>query len=161
MINATMGYLRKGNETLFLYRHGGKDDIHNGLYVPPGGRIERGERGIDCVIREFREETGLLLLNPKLRAIVTFYNEGRDIGIEENPEDWMVETYEARGFTGTLKKEGPKSDPHWIKDEDLPKTKMRECDRRILEELCKEGVLEIITRHSGKELIVFEVERAA
>ena len=45
MKNGTACYLRKGNKTLFLHRHGGEGDIHQGMYVFPGGRTERGERG--------------------------------------------------------------------------------------------------------------------
>ena len=103
-----MCFLRNNKQTLFLYRNKGEGDIHNGWYVPPGGRTERGERGIECMVREFKEETGLILTNPKLRVIATFYNQGRILGGKENPEDWCVEVYEARDYTGELKEEHPK-----------------------------------------------------
>jgi hypothetical protein len=91
MINATMCFLRNKQKTLLLYRNKGEGDIHHGWYVPPGGRTERGERGIDCMVREFREETGLILINPKLRVIATFYNQGRILGGKENPEEYLNE----------------------------------------------------------------------
>lgn len=80
MINATLCYLREGGKTLFLYRNKGEKDIHNGLYVAPGGKTEPGERGIDCIMREFLEETGLTLKDPRLRQVITFHNKGRVMG---------------------------------------------------------------------------------
>ncbi|MDO8460385.1 MAG: NUDIX domain-containing protein [Nanoarchaeota archaeon] len=63
MINATMCFLKDKEKILFIYRNKGDNDIHNGRYVPPGGKTERGERGIDCIKREFKEEVGLSLLS--------------------------------------------------------------------------------------------------
>ena len=39
------------------------------VYAPPGGKFESDESPLDCVIREFYEETGLTLINPKLQGI--------------------------------------------------------------------------------------------
>lgn len=159
MINATMCFLRNNPETLLLYRNKGEGDIHNGWYVPPGGRTERGERGIDCMVREFMEETGLTLINPKLRVIATFYNQGRILGGKESPEDWCVEVYEAREFDGKLKEEHPKAKPSWIKDADLINIRMYPGDRRILELLSQEGVYEVLTQYDKEDLIRFESQR--
>ena len=161
MLNATMCFLRCKGETLFLYRNRGEGDIHNGLYVPPGGQTERGERGIDCINREFHEETGLYLLNPKLKMIVTFYNKGRILGGKENPEDWCVEVYTAKDFTGTLKEEHPKAKPIWVPDSDLGKIKMHPGDRKILELLDHEGVLEAIVQYDKEDLTRFETRKVA
>lgn len=127
--------------------------------MPPGGRTERGERGIDCMVREFREETGLTLTNPKLRVITTFYNQGRILGGKENPEDWCVEVYEANDYTGELKEEHPKAKPIWINDSDLAKIRMYPGDKKILELLAHEGVFEAITQYDKEELIRFEHKR--
>ena len=156
MINATACFLRNNRKTLLLYRNKGKGDIHHGWYVPPGGRIERGERGIDCIVREFREETGLTLINPKLRVIATFYNQGRILNKKENPEDWFVEIYEARNFKGKLKEEHPKAKPVWIKDTDLTNTRIYPGDKKILELLSQEGIFEVLAQYDKDELIRFE-----
>ena len=39
------------------------------VYAPIGGKMENGETPTECVIREFKEETGLTLVNPKLQGI--------------------------------------------------------------------------------------------
>ena len=161
MINATTCFLRNNQGTLLLYRNKGEGDIHHGWYVPPGGRTERGERGIDCMAREFREETGLTLINPKLRVIATFYNQGRILGGKENPEDWCVEVYEARDFEGKLKEEHPKAKPIWIKNSDLTNTRMYPGDRKILELLSQEGVFEAVTQYDKEDLIRFESQRVS
>ena len=154
-----MCFLRNDGQTLFLYRNKGEGDIHNGWYVPPGGKTERGEIGIDCIVREFREETGLTLANPKLRVITTFYNQGRILGGKENPEDWCVEVYEAKDYTGELKEEHPKAKPLWINDSDLAKIRMYPGDRKILKLLVYEGVFQAIAQYDKEKLVRFEYKR--
>ena len=157
-----MCFLKVNREILFLYRNKGDGDIHHGWYVPLGGKTERGERGIDCIAREFEQDsTGLTLIAPKLRGIATFYNQGRILGGNENPEDWCVEVYEAREFRGKLKEEHPKAKPLWIKDSDLESIKMYPGDRKILELLSQEGVFEVITQYDKENLIRFESKRVA
>ena len=159
MMNATMCFLRNNDRTLLLYRNKGEGDIHHNYYVPPGGRTERGERGIDCIIREFKEETGLTLINPRLRVIATFYNQGRILGGKENPEDWCVEVYEAREFKGELIEEHPEAKPNWISDSNLANVRMYQGDRRILELISQEGVFEVVTQYDKEELVRFESQR--
>ncbi|MBI2124258.1 NUDIX domain-containing protein [Candidatus Pacearchaeota archaeon] len=157
MINGTMCFLRNRGKTLFLYRNGGEGDIHNGWYVPPGGRLERGERSIDCVLREFDEETGLKLINPKLRVIATFYNKGRILGGDKNQEDWRVEVYEANNFTGKLEEEHPKAKPVWVRD--LTEIRMYPGDRKIFDLLDQKGVWEAILQYRKEDLARFNCKR--
>ncbi len=160
MINATMCFLRKANRTLLLYRHRGEEDIHNGFYVPPGGRTERGERGIDSILREFREETGLTLVKPRLKVIATFYNEGRKFeGQKALVDDWCVEVYEANEFTGKLRKEHPKAKPLWVPDAELPNKRIYPGDRKILELLTQPGVFQVLVKYNQEELVRFDYLR--
>lgn len=156
MINATMCLLRDEGRTLFIYRNSKEGDIHKGYYVLPGGQTERGERGIDCILREFKEETNLRLLEPRLRAIVTFYNKGRVLGGKKDPEDWCVEVYEADKFEGELKAESPDAKPVWVKDSDLEKLAMHQGDRKIFELLKQEGTFEVLVQYQNQDLIKFE-----
>ncbi len=156
MKNATLCYLKVDDKILFLCRNRIASDIHSGLYVVPGGQTERGERGIDCVLREFEQETGLKLVNPRLKAIVTFYNEGRVMGDKLSPEDWCVEVYTACEFSGVLKPESPDQIPIWVSNNDISSIKMHEGDRKILELLNKDGISEVIVQYEGKKLTRFD-----
>jgi 8-oxo-dGTP diphosphatase len=159
MINGTMCFLRKGLQTLFIHRTKGEGDIHHGWHVPPGGHTEPGERGADCISREFKEETGLELINPRLRVIATFYNQGRILGGKENPEDWNVEVYEANAFTGSLREEHTKAKPIWINDSELACLKMYPGDKKIYSLMQREGVYEAVLQYSGEDLVRFDYKR--
>ena len=159
MINATACFLRKNGKILFLYRNRGREDIHKGYYVPPGGRFERGEMGLESILREFKEETGLTLLEPKLRIIATFYNQERNLGGQKNTEDWQVEFYEACHFTGDLKREDKRDRLFWISENRIKDIKMYMGDRKIIRLLSKEGVYQTIAKYSGEDLIHFKYIR--
>jgi len=55
-----------------LHRTKKKGDGNEGKWLGIGGHFEEKESPYDCVIREVKEETGLILLRPKYRGIVTF-----------------------------------------------------------------------------------------
>jgi 8-oxo-dGTP diphosphatase len=137
---------------------GGENDIHNGWYVAPGGKTERGERGIDCITREYKEETGLLV-RPKLKVIATFYNEGRVLGTDKEPDDWCVEVFSAQEFSGDLRDESSRAKLHWIPDSELSGVRMYPGDRKIMGLLDQEGVYEAIAQYRGDELVRFEFGR--
>ena len=64
-LDATVCYLKKDNCVLmikFLKKWGQ-------VYAPPGGKFKSGESPLDCIKREFYEETGLTLINPRLQGI--------------------------------------------------------------------------------------------
>jgi 8-oxo-dGTP diphosphatase len=159
MINATACYIHSEGKTLFLYRNGGKEDIHHKKYVPPGGRNEPGERSVDCVVREVEEETGLHIKDPKLRMIVTFDNRGRVLGKDASPQDWCVHIYEATDFTGTLRRENALSEPEWITDSLVHNIRMHEGDHRIWGLLHAKGLFEVIVKYDKERLVTFEYVR--
>ena len=70
-----------------------RDSSWPGL-VFPGGHIERNESITDSVIREVKEETGIIVNSPKLCGIKEFTNhEGRR---------YIVFLYKAENYEGTL-----------------------------------------------------------
>ena len=72
MKNTTLCYIERDNKYLMLHRSCKKNDGSFGKWMGIGGHFEEGESPYDCVIREVKEETGLDLVSPNYRAIVTF-----------------------------------------------------------------------------------------
>ncbi len=72
MINSTLCYIEHNGKYLMLHRVKKKNDINQDKWIGIGGHFEEGESPYDCVIREVCEETGLELIAPAYRGIVTF-----------------------------------------------------------------------------------------
>lgn len=64
-LSSTACYLKKDDQILML-KYNKK---WGRVYSPPGGKFETGESPLDCIIREFKEETGLTLINPRLQGL--------------------------------------------------------------------------------------------
>ena len=120
MLNTTLCYIEQDGKYLLLHRVKKKNDINKDKWIGIGGKFEEWESPEDCIKREALEETGLTLIRPKYRGIVTFISDGMD-------QTEFMHLFTATEFTGTLKDcdEGTlgwvaKSDflalPHWEGD---------------------------------------------
>ena len=76
MINSTLCYIERDGCYLMMHRVRKKNDINHDKWIGVGGKFEEGESPEDCVMRETTEETGLRLIRPRYRGIVTFVFEG-------------------------------------------------------------------------------------
>lgn len=72
MVDSTLCYIEKDGKYLMLHRVKKENDQNKDKWIGIGGKLEEGESPLDCVIREAKEETGLSLLNPRYRGLVTF-----------------------------------------------------------------------------------------
>ncbi len=72
MRNLTVCYIEKDNKYLMLHRTKKNNDVNKDKWIGVGGKIEDKESPEECIVREVKEETGLTLLNYKLRCIITF-----------------------------------------------------------------------------------------
>ena len=69
-----MGILaRKGEKVLMIRR---KHSHEKGTWAPPGGHLEFGESLEECAIRKVREETGLIVTDPRFLGITNDLFEG-------------------------------------------------------------------------------------
>lgn len=73
----TLCYLERvlpqhGLQYLMLHRTIKKHDVNHDKWIGVGGHVEAMESPEDCLLREVREETGLVLTSYRMRGIVTF-----------------------------------------------------------------------------------------
>ncbi len=94
MKNTTLCYIEKDGKYLMIHRVKRKGDGNDNKWLGVGGHFEDGESPFDCVLREAREETGLTLLSPKYRGIVTF--------VSDEYETEQMHLFTCTEFTGQL-----------------------------------------------------------
>lgn len=112
---ATLCYVRHQGKTLMLHRIKKANDMHAGKWNGLGGKLLPGETPEQCAIREVQEESGLTLINPVLRGIITF-------PAFSNDDDWYCFLFVGNQFTGELI-DSPEGVLAWIDDTalfDLP-----------------------------------------
>ena len=72
MIDSTLCYLERDGRYPMLHRVKKEHDLNRDKWIGVGGKFERDESPVDCLLREVREETGLTLRAWRCRGIVTF-----------------------------------------------------------------------------------------
>jgi 8-oxo-dGTP diphosphatase len=94
---ATLCYVKNkiDNKILMLYRNKKENDIHEGKWNGLGGKLELGETPEECVVREVKEEAGLIIESPTLKGFITF-------PLFDGIEDWYVFVFVAEKFYGDL-----------------------------------------------------------
>lgn len=75
MINTTLCYIEKDGKYLMLHRVKKVNDLNQDKWIGIGGKFEDKESPEECMIRETLEETGLTLINPEYRGILTFVSD--------------------------------------------------------------------------------------
>lgn len=98
MKNTTLCYIEKEDKYLMLLRNRKKIDENKDKWIGVGGKFEEGESPEECLIREVKEETGLLLTKYRFRGLVTFVS-----------DEWGTEymfLYTASEYEGELKAAG-------------------------------------------------------
>jgi 8-oxo-dGTP diphosphatase len=121
---ATLCYLRSGGRTLMLLRNKKPGDVHAGKYNGLGGKLEPGESPDECVLREFQEESGLTLLDPRLRGVLTF-------PLFAKGQDWVVFVYTATRSEGALI-DSAEGTLEWVPDAKVAELNLWEGDRIFL-----------------------------
>jgi 8-oxo-dGTP diphosphatase len=112
MERATLCFIVNSGRILLIKR---KKGIGKGLLNGPGGRIEKGESPLDCVIRETIEETGITPIKPKEIGFVDFYLDNEMIH--------QTNVFRAEDFSGTLK-ETEEAMPKWFPLDKIPYQEM-------------------------------------
>ncbi len=70
----TLVYVEKGDSYLLLHRIKEEGDVNAGKWIGLGGHLEEGETPLDCVKREIKEESGLLVKKARYLGKIDFLN---------------------------------------------------------------------------------------
>jgi len=127
-LNAVVCYLKKDDKVLmikFAKKWGN-------VYAPPGGKFEKGESPLDCILREFKEETGLTLIKPKLQGMSYWQDEYEGI----------IFVFTALEYEGNLERDTEEGHLEWIKFEDLPNVHQFDQNRYFMPYLFKDEIFE-------------------
>jgi 8-oxo-dGTP diphosphatase len=74
------------------------------VYNAPGGKMESGETPLECVKREFKEETGLELINPTLKGLAYW----------KDSSEGIVFIFVANDYQGILDDDNIEGKSEWI-----------------------------------------------
>ena len=145
MRNTTLCYIIKDGSYLMLYRNKKENDVNGGKWVGVGGKFEAGETPEQCLLREVREETGLLLTAYTFRGIVHFRSDAW--------EDEEMYLYTGEGFEGELSEGCAEGELHWIPIPEVMNLSLWEGDKIFLKMLTEdERNIDLTLRYEGDTL---------
>lgn len=142
----TLCYIEQEGKYLMLHRVKKHHDINAGKWIGVGGHVENGETPEECLLREVKEETGLVLTAYRLRGLVSFLSDVCE------PELMCVFTADA--FDGEMI-ECDEGELAWVEKSDVLALPTWEGDRVFLERLLSgdERFFSIKLRYEGDKLV--------
>ena len=150
-----------------LYRNRKKEDMNEGKWISPGGKVEAGETPDECVTREVLEETGLKLNSWVFHGVIEFRSdeyEDEDMYLYSSSDFEPADEEAARIFAETGKYEPPEcreGELAWVPHEKMLDLPTWEGDRAFLTELLA-GTREInmTLQYEGEKCTVIKNGRA-
>ncbi|MDV2886224.1 MULTISPECIES: NUDIX hydrolase [Alkalihalophilus] len=137
MQRVTNCVLVNGDQALLLQKP------RRGWWVAPGGKMESGESIKEAVTREFREETGFLVKDAKLRAVFSM------VIIEDDKiqSEWMMFTFQATQYEGEQLEESPEGSLKWQPLDQITSLPMAEGDKQLFRHVLEHDGLMYGTFH--------------
>lgn len=141
----TLCYIEREGQYLMMHRVKKEKDINRDKWVGVGGHFEDNESPEECLLREVSEETGLKLLNYRLRGVITFIS-----------DRWQTEymfLYTADSFEGQIGK-CDEGNLEWVDKDTVYELPIWEGDKiffRLLEQEVPFFSLKL--RYIGEELV--------
>lgn len=147
----TLCYIENNDCYLMLHRTKKKKDVNKDKWIGVGGHAEGNETPQECLLREVREETGLLLTSYKFRGLITF--------ISDEYEAEMMCLFTADGYTGELIT-CDEGELEWVKKSDVPQLPTWEGDAQFLKLLLEDEkrFFAMKLRYEGERLVEKSVE---
>jgi len=144
MLHTTICYLSVEGKTLMIHRIKKKNDVNHDKWIGIGGKFEHGESPEECILREFREETGLTPTGLRYRAIITF--------LSENWCEYM-HLFTATGYEGEIS-ECDEGTLEWVPDDQLTSLPIWEGDKVFLKLLTeRESFFSLKLVYEGERLV--------
>ena len=145
-ILSTLAYIKKDGKTLMLEKgRGYQTGKFNGL----GGKFDAAETPEECVIREVKEESGLIVNSLKLKGFISFPN-------FDNENDWYVFIYIVDDFSGELI-ESDEGKLHWIDDDKVLEQNIWPGDKVFIPWLDQNKIFSAKFIYKAGEFIDYEV----
>lgn len=149
-ILTTLCYIEQDDKYLMLHRTAKQNDINEGKWIGVGGHFKEGESPEECLLREVKEETGLVLTSYHLRGVITFLQEGWG-------HEYMF-LYTADSYEGTLDETAMKNCNEgtlaWIPKSEISQLNLWEGDRIFLKLLLEDkGMFSMKLTYRGDELV--------
>lgn len=147
----TLCYIENNDCYLVLHRTKKKKDVNKDKWIGVGGHAEGNETPQECLLREVKEETGLLLTSYKFRGLITF--------ISDEYEAEMMCLFTADGYTGELIT-CDEGELEWVKKSDVPQLPTWEGDAQFLKLLLEDEkrFFAMKLRYEGERLVEKSVE---
>ena len=147
----TLCYIENNDCYLRLHRTKKKKDVNKDKWIGVGGHAEGNETPQECLLREVKEETGLLLTSYKFRGLITF--------ISDEYEAEMMCLFTADGYTGELIT-CDEGELEWVKKSDVPQLPTWEGDAQFLKLLLEDEkrFFAMKLRYEGERLVEKSVE---
>lgn len=146
----TLCYIEKNESYLMLHRVKKVNDENHDKWIGVGGKFEYGESPEECLLREVKEETGLILKKYQFRGLVTFVS-----------NEWGTEymhLFTATEYEGEMK-ECEEGELVWIPKKEIENLNLWEGDKvffRLLDEAREFFSLKL--KYEGEELVETEVK---
>lgn len=145
MILSTLCYIEKDGKYLMLHRTKKENDINKDKWLAIGGKFEDKESPEECVLREVKEETGLILNSCKLRCIVTF--------VSNVYETEYMYVFTSDDFMGEII-ECNEGDLEWIDKEEVLKLNAWEGDKIFTSKIQNDNTFFTLKLEYDKEKLV-------
>lgn len=145
MINTTLCYIEKDGKYLMLHRVKKVNDLNQDKWIGIGGKFEDKESPEECMLREAYEETGLTLINPEYRGILTFVS-------DKWPTEY-IHLFYANNFLGELI-DCDEGNLEWVPIQDIYSLPLWQGDKiflRLIEE--KVPFFSLKLQYEGESLI--------
>lgn len=145
----TLCYIEKDDSYLMLHRVSKKNDVNKDKWIGVGGHFEAGESPEDCLLREVKEETGLILTSYRFRGLLTFV-------FNDNEAEYIC-LYTADEFEGEIT-DCDEGTLEWVSKKKIPELNLWEGDKIFFELLNRnEPFFSMKLVYQGDTLVDFEL----